>query len=167
VPYKLIDLQHYESVLKKKKKNSVEITCWENFKIQYCTVDDNSKKRYSWTTSFEEKLFDFESYVNLLIDFEKLKDVLFNEEQFHTFRLSNKIQVNVVDQHFISSLVKDKADLNEQKQIDLLNYYINKIVNNQLTEIDIKLMKFLDSEYRNVIIDQTKNVKSIKKNELN
>ena len=112
---------------------------------------------------FEDKLTDFGCYANLFMEFEYIKTLLLNPKQIRALKLV-KLSINNTDRVFMENFLFNPVEdsLDEQTQIDVMNYFINKIDTNQWNNSDRLILKLLDIEYKNLIEAKIANKESFR-----
>ena len=148
-------------VKKKENCNSLEELIKKN------KTDEEKKqmldKNLEIAGKFEDKLTDFGCYANLFMEFEYIKTLLLNPKQIRALKLV-KLSINNTDRVFMENFLFNPVEdsLDEQTQIDVMNYFINKIDTNQWNNSDRLILKLLDIEYKNLIEAKIANKESFR-----
>jgi len=148
-------------VKKKENCNSLEELIKKN------KTDEEKKqlldKNLEIAGKFEDKLTDFGCYANLFMEFEYIKTLLLTPNQIRALKLV-KISINNTDRVFMENFLFNPVEdsLDDQTQIEVMNYFINKIDTNHWNNADRLILKLLDIEYKYLIEAKIANKESFR-----
>ena len=67
-----------------------------------------------------------------------------------------KLKINSLSEDYIDDIIFDHLEdkLNEEKQISIINYYIKKIINDELDSKDKIILRLLDDDIKKLIFSK-------------
>jgi hypothetical protein len=141
-------------MLNSNTKNKIKLGIYDVLKMTVCFC--KKKEQLKWrlvklATQKITKYLDYLKISKILVDFNRVKKILFNKAQRSILKLSSKPKISVEDMN--DSQGESKVEKSEEeKYLSLLNYY-SLLRENKNDPINEKLLNILDQRYKNIFED--------------